>query len=285
MPVRPDETTAAFAGPPRNLPSSANDELDEVVAGAGLLEQRAEQHEQEDEVGRDAERDAEHAFGGEPEVRGRARQRGAAMRQQAGQIRTEEDIEQRDDGDDRHPRAFGAARGFEQQHHADDGGENVALRRQARTHGDVAIEHDQIQHRTNAGGGQQPVDKRHAVARRRHEGRVRRERQEQREAQVKRARLGVAEDAEAQDVGQRRGVPELEQRPGDGDRIDQPSGTAARLAPAGIGFGDKLLQVDIRRHRVRHPSSPVKNQRRGTPSRPAPYNTRIILKRCARPLT
>ena len=50
MPVMPEETTAAFAGPPRNWPSSEKRDLDEVVAGAGLLQQRAEQHEQEDEL-------------------------------------------------------------------------------------------------------------------------------------------------------------------------------------------------------------------------------------------
>jgi hypothetical protein len=43
--------------------------LDEVVAGAGGLQQGAEQHEQEDEAGRHTERDAEHAFGGQPQVR------------------------------------------------------------------------------------------------------------------------------------------------------------------------------------------------------------------------
>jgi hypothetical protein len=43
-------------------------DLDEVVAGAGLVEQRAEQHEQEDELVETPERDAEHAFGGDPLV-------------------------------------------------------------------------------------------------------------------------------------------------------------------------------------------------------------------------
>jgi hypothetical protein len=115
---------------------------------------------------------------------------------------------------------------------------------------------------------QQPVDQRHAIARRRGEGGIGGERQEQRETQVKRARFRIAEDAEAEQKRQRRSIPELEQRPGDRHRIDQPPGLTCRLAPAGIGFGDKLLQVDIRRHRVRHSSSPVKTNGAGVPHLP-----------------
>ena len=68
-PVMAEETTAAFAGPPRRWPEQGEGDLDEVVAGAGALEQRTEKHEQKDKIGRDAERDTEDAFAGEPEVR------------------------------------------------------------------------------------------------------------------------------------------------------------------------------------------------------------------------
>ena len=73
MPVMPGRHHGGLGRPAAELAEQREGDLDEVVAGAGLLEQRAEQHEQEDEVGRDAERDAEHAFRGEPEMRGRAR--------------------------------------------------------------------------------------------------------------------------------------------------------------------------------------------------------------------
>ena len=69
-------------------------DLDEVVAGAGLLQQRAEQHEQEDEGGGDAERHAEHAFRGDPEVRGGAADRGALVRHQARQVGAQEHVGQ-----------------------------------------------------------------------------------------------------------------------------------------------------------------------------------------------
>ena len=84
-----------LGGPAAELPEQRERDLDEIIAGAGLLQQRAEQHEQEDEIGRDAERDAEHALGGEPEMRGGARDRCALVRHQAGQPGPGEHVEQR----------------------------------------------------------------------------------------------------------------------------------------------------------------------------------------------
>jgi hypothetical protein len=66
--------------------------------------------------------------------------------------------------------------------------------------------------------------------------------EQQRHAEVQRARLGVVQDRPAEFERQRRGVPELEQRPGDRDREDQLAGEAARVAAAGVGVRDDLLQ-------------------------------------------
>jgi hypothetical protein len=67
--------------------------------------------------------------------------------------------------------------------------------------------------------------------------------EEQADAEVQRARLGVVEDPPADLEGQRRGVPELPQRPGDRDGEDQLAGDAAGRPPPGIGVGDELLQL------------------------------------------
>ncbi len=68
MPVIIDDSTAALAGPPRSCAEQRDGDLDELVAAAGLLQHRAEQHEQEDHRGRHPERNAEDAFGLHPVV-------------------------------------------------------------------------------------------------------------------------------------------------------------------------------------------------------------------------
>jgi len=52
----PEETTAALAGPIGA--EQGEGELDEIVAGAGHVEERAEQHEEEDVIGRHPQGDA-----------------------------------------------------------------------------------------------------------------------------------------------------------------------------------------------------------------------------------
>ena len=78
---------------------------------------------------------------------------------------------------------------------------------------------------------ERPIEKRHVAARRGLEGRIAGKRQEQREAQVKAARLGVAEHAEAQHERQRRGIPQLEQRPGDATSMMALAGSRHGLRP------------------------------------------------------
>ena len=87
------------------------------------------------------------------------------------------------------------------------------------------------------------------LARRRLERRVSEEPEEERERQVQRARLGVVQDPEAERERQRRGVPELEQRPGDRDAEDELAGETGQLAAAGVGFGDELLEIGAPRLR------------------------------------
>jgi hypothetical protein len=73
---------------------------------------------------------------------------------------------------------------------------------------------------------------------------------------MERARLGIAEHTEAEHEGERRGVPQLEQRPRQRDAEDDPAGEAFGLAPAGVGFGDELFEIDARCGPGFHHASP-----------------------------
>ncbi len=62
---------------------------------------------------------------------------------------------------------------------------------------------------------------------------------EHRKSQMDGARFAVVEDQHAERKRQRRGDPELEQRPDDGHRREKNRRQADRFATAGIGFGDE----------------------------------------------
>ncbi len=206
----------------------AEGQLNEVVPGAGPLEQGTEQHEEEDEAGGDAEGDAEHAFGGDPLVVGQCGEAHPAVGQQAGHPGAGDAVDEEHQGDDRQRRAEGAAGGFQQQRYADAGRDQVQGGQVAGALCQLRIGEKQI---GGAGGGHQPegdVHERHAVTWRALEGRVGEKSQQQGEGQVNRAGFGVVQHAEAEDERQRRGDPQLEQRPeqcepGD-DRGHRPGG-------------------------------------------------------------
>src|SRR5690606_12078772 len=64
-----------------------------------------------------------------------------------------------------------------------------------------------------------------------------------RDAEMNGARLGVVQHADAKYERQRRGVPELEERPGYG-HVEQDLRCETRgFAAAGVGFGDELLEL------------------------------------------
>ena len=231
-------------------------DLHHVVAAAGAVQQGAEQHVDEDGAGRHAQRDAVHAFGGQPHVRQQARQRRALVRQHLGHPGAGHAVDQKQRRQRRHRPADGAARGLQQQQQAGAGGDDIHGVGLPRPRGQLAVEQHQVGAGKGPGDGQHPVEQRHVAARRTAEGRPGQKGQRQRERQVDGARLGVVEDAEAQHEGQRRRIPELEQRPGQRQAKDQPRREAAGLAPAGVGFGDQLLQrlgcfLDVGGHDVR----------------------------------
>jgi hypothetical protein len=79
--------------------------------------------------------------------------------------------------------------------------------------------------------------------------------EEQPDGEVQRPRLGVVQDPPAQLEGQRRGVPELPQRPGDRDGEDDLAADAAGRPPPGIGVGDELLELVVGRFYFSQPFS------------------------------
>ncbi len=127
--------------------------------------------------------------------------------------------------------------------HGDDDVLQVGL---ARAHGELVVEQQEIGAGDGARDREDPVVPGHALAPGALERRIAEEAQEERDAQVQRARLGVVEDAPAQHEGQGGGVPELEQRPADRHEQDELAHRAADFAAAGVGIGDQLLEIDAR---------------------------------------
>ncbi|MNQ33431.1 hypothetical protein D3C85_468620 [compost metagenome] len=99
--------------------------LHHVVARAALVQQRAQQHEDEDVGHGYAQRHAIHAFGGEPHVGHQALQRGASVRQHVGQPGAGQRVGHEYQAQHGHGQAECAARYFQQQRQAHDGGAHV----------------------------------------------------------------------------------------------------------------------------------------------------------------
>ncbi len=217
-------------------------DLHHVVAAARAVEQRAEQHIDEYGAGRHAQRNAVHPLGGEPHVRHQPRQRGALVRQHLRQPGPGHAVGQEEQRQRRHGPADGAARSFEQQHQPRHGHGNIEPSGLTGPRGDLRVEQHDVGRGERGHGRQKPVDGGHALARRALERRPGQEGQEHGERQVDGARLGVVQDAPTHRERQRRGVPVLEQGPGQRDGKDDVLRQPRGLAPARVGVGHELLQ-------------------------------------------
>ena len=166
-PVAAEASTGCLGRTAAQVAEQRDRRLDEVVAGTGGFQQRAEQHEQKDEAGRDAECDAEYTLGGQPQVRHALAQRRTLVRDHVGHVGTEENVADEGQCEDDHRQPKGAARGFKQQHECHlprqtgpacwgcpDGWTTRYRKRKGRTA------------QKNANGGKYPVHERNAVARR-----------------------------------------------------------------------------------------------------------------------
>src|SRR5262245_27469075 len=84
----------------------------------------------------------------------------------SGQPWTGKDVSQEAQRKQRHPRRFGATRSLDQDELSYHGDDDIGAGRQARPHGEIVVENDEIEYGTDTGRRQQPVEKGHAVARR-----------------------------------------------------------------------------------------------------------------------
>jgi hypothetical protein len=211
--------------------------LHHVVARARAIQQRTEQHEDEDVANRHAERNAEHAFGRQPLVRQHALERGALMRDHVGQIAPEHDVGEEDDREDGHRQSDRAPGGLQQQYDADRRNDDVLQDRPPRPRREVIVEKQEVRPGERRGKREDPVEPRNALALALHE-REAQEREQQADAEVQRPRFRVVQDREPELEGKRRRVPQLEQRPRDRHREDELARDAAGGAPPGIRVGD-----------------------------------------------
>ena len=246
-------------------------QLDEIVAGTGLFQHGAEQHEQKDHRGRDAQRHAEHAFELHPEMPQRLAQGSPlpldGVRQDRGMA--EEHVEQEHHRHAQQRQAQRAVYADAENDHADGGNDQIGRGRQPGTLGDGVLEDDQIKAGDDAGEGEQPVVPGYAVARRPAAQRKGEGGEAEGKGQMHHAGFGRIEDEADMDAhgGQRAadgilenerqagGDIELIERPDNGDARDDAALPAARMAPAGIGFDQIVLGPSFgrcRRIMLRH---------------------------------
>jgi hypothetical protein len=218
-------------------------DLHHVVARPRNVEQGAEQHEQEDELHRHPERDPVYALGGQPHVRDQALEARALVLDHLGHVGPREDVEEEDAGGDQHAEAHGPPGGLEHDYDPDDAHHEVDVRRRARPLGDLGVEEVQVGSAEGSHRGERPVGQGHGPTGRGLERGKEREREEDRDREVDGARLGVVEQAEAQDERQRRGVPDLEQRPATRDQREEEADPAAGLPATEVGLLDELLEL------------------------------------------
>ena len=221
-------------------------EVDEELAGAGLLQERAIDREQDDQRRRDVDRDAENAFQGDEEVADQPRQVVAAMGPGRRQMRTEHRIGDEQHRHDRHDQPGGAPRRLQQQHDEDDADDDVPAVGRGGAVGEIVAAPQRIDDGRDRNDARHDVPPAHAVAKP-HRQRKQQEAQHQREGDV-----GVAQFLGRND---RVGRIEMEQahHHGDGGRdpprpAHQPVGGAFlgldegfRLQQRLVGNGDDVV--------------------------------------------
>ena len=278
--------TAAIA------PDEGKRQVEEILAGARLVEQRAEQHEQEDEAHRDIDRDAENRLAAHPLIADQPLERDALVRDDLRHRLAEDRIDQEHPRDDHQRDADAAARCLQQEQNTDaadyrlDGeGEfpteqrEIVGQQDPATRDQAVIAEKQIERRAAAEDRQRDIVERQAVGPPQPLGdRKQQETEDQPEGEMHAARGHVDDDADAEHKRQRRGDPELEQRPQRGDAADD-GGKRRRHPAAGICQLFERFPDPIRRWLrcvalvpIRHPSSerigagPARQRRRA----PAP---------------
>jgi hypothetical protein len=247
-PVMAEPTTAALAGPAAQVPEAREGELDEVVARARLIEERAEEDEEKHEGRRNAQRNAEDAPGVEPL---RVDQRGKAEPLMLDQVRDQParahvGVKQEERADDCKRRAQRAAAGLEQHQDTDGTHDDLELRRQARARGqgERVGGPENVEGTEAAHGQQDPV--RDGMRSRGEflKAGISEEGQHDREEQVQRPRLGRVHHREPfAEPEHRLRDPELEQRPDQREPRDQQRDVSVLgIACTAVGACNEVLK-------------------------------------------
>ena len=222
-------------------------ELDEVVARPRLLENRAEQDEQEDHRRRYPEGDPEDPLGLNPVVPHRLSERRSLPADRIGQHLgvSEEDVAHEDAGDDHQREPERPVHRGPQHDHADARGNEVARSRDPGPNRDIVLEHEEIETGSGPERRQDPVVPGDSAAGARLEQRKCERGEKHRERKMDEAGLiGIDDHVEPGDVGQqernvRRDV-ELEQRPDERQSDDETSLPAIGIAASGIDLRHQI---------------------------------------------
>ena len=157
VPIRPEEITATFAGPPRAWPTVPMATSVNRRDHAGALEERTEQDEQEDVCGGDVDRDAVDALGAEEHLVDNLAEFVTARFERARKILAEQAIAQEDRADDRQHRAHHAAAGLEHQKHDDNADDEIRHVGIAGAQNEVLVEDPMIEAEREADDAQRPI--------------------------------------------------------------------------------------------------------------------------------
>ncbi len=249
---QPGRDHRGLGGAAAHVAEERERDLDEVVARPGLLQQRAEKDEQEDVARRNPQRHPEYPLGGQPVVRHRLDQGHALVRHDVGHEGAGESVAQHQQGDDGERRPDHPPGRLEEQQHADHRGADVERRGLAGTRRDLAVEKKEICAAERRDQGEHPILRRDAIARRalgEGKGEIC---EEQPDAEMQRAHLGRVQHENVEDERQRRGVPQLQQRPCEA----RPRQDALRKGPGGqpppeVRFLDERPGVDVAGHLMR----------------------------------
>ena len=225
------------------MPEQRDRNLHHVVARPRNIEKRTEQHEQEDELHRHAERHTVYAFGGEPHMRHESLHGRALVLNYFGHQRPGKNINEKQAGGNQHAHAHRTARRLKHDCHANEADGHVHCRWLTRSSRQLVVIEVQIRRAKRADHSQYPIGPWHDLARRRPECREGSERQEDREGEVHRARLGIVEDPNTDYKRERRGVPDLEYRPRSRNHGKEGADFSRWLPAAQISLPDQLFEI------------------------------------------
>ena len=223
-------------------------DLDEVVARARLLEDGSKQHEQENQRGRDTERDAEDTLALHPEMPCRLVEGCPLPLHHLGQPAgiTEENVTDEDRRHEHQGQAQRTIDGACQDQHTNRGNHQIIGGRQAGAQGNRLAENHRVQRNHDAERDDYPVIPGNSVTRAVLEQRECHRRQHQRKGEVDTPGVGIGDDGPFQPgvFGQPerkvRCDVKLEHRPDESDNEDDFSKYARRVACPGVGLGYQI---------------------------------------------